>query len=232
MSQPPPPPDLPDLALARLLQLCSGSLPIGGFSYSQGLEWAVAAGWVRDAASLGDWLADLATTNLAAVEIPVLARLHRAVLAGDGQALADWSRWLLASRETSELRDEERQRGRALASLLVELDVPLAKDWRPTLATCQSAGFALAAAAWDIPLPQAALGLAWSWAENLVLAGVKLIPLGQTAGQRLLRDLGPVLVEAVRRGLSLGDEELGASAPALAIASSQHQTQYCRLFRS
>ena len=230
MSQPPP--DTPDLALARLLQLGSGSLPIGGFSYSQGLEGAVAAGWGRDAARLGGWLADLAPPNLAAVEIPVLARLHRAVLAGDGQALADWSRWLLASRETSELRDEERQRGRALASLLVELEVPGARDWRPLLATCQSAGFALAAAAWGIPLPQAALGLAWSWAENLVLAGVKLIPLGQTAGQRLLRDLGPVLVEAVRRGLTLGDEELGASAPALAIASSRHQTQYCRLFRT
>ena len=223
-------PEPADLALLRLLQLCSGSLPIGGFSYSQGLEWAVAAGWVRDAASLGDWLADLAATNLAGVEIPVLARLHAAVIARDVEATRYWCQWLLATRETSELRDEERHRGRALASLLVELEVPLAKDWRPTLATCQSAGFALAAAGWDIPLPRAALGLAWAWLENLVLAGVKLVPLGQTAGQRLLRDLGPVLVEAVQRGLSLSDEELGASA--LAIASSQHQTQYCRLFRS
>ena len=109
-------PEPADLALIRLLQLCSGSLPIGAFSFSQGIEWAVAAGWIRDEASLGDWLSDLATTNLAAVEIPLLARLYRVVDAGDVQALDQGCQWLLASRETSELRDEERHRGRALAT--------------------------------------------------------------------------------------------------------------------
>ena len=225
-------PDPADLALIRLLQLCSGSLPIGGFSFSQGIEWAVAAGWIHDQVSLGDWLSDLAATNLASVEIPLLARLYHAVEAGDDQALDQGCQWLLASRETSELRDEERHRGRALATLLVDLDLPRAREWRTSLASCQSAGFALAAVGWGIPLPQAALGLAWGWLENLILAGVKLIPLGQTAGQRLLRDLGPVLVDAVQRGLTLTDAEVGASAPALAIASSRHPQQYCRLFRS
>jgi urease accessory protein len=225
-------PEPADLALVRLLQLCSGSLPIGGFGYSQGLEWAVATGWIQDQASLGAWLGDLAATNLPYLEIPLLARLHGAVVAGDLPALDHWCQWLLASRETRELRDEERQRGRALATLLVDLELPRARAWRSSLATSQSAGFALATVAWGIPLPQAALGFAWAWLENMILAGVKLIPLGQTAGQRLLHDLGPGLVTAVRRGLTLKDDDLGASAPALAIASSRHPHQYCRLFRS
>ncbi len=221
-----------DTALLRLLQLCSGSLPIGGFTYSQGIEWAVECGWIKDQATLTDWLADLVDTTLTRVEIPALARLYRACEAGNGQPLAHWSAWLLANRETRELRDEERHRGRALAGLLVDLDVPRAAGWRDTLAGCQSAGFALAAHAWSIPLQQAAQGFAWAWLENLTLAGVKLIPLGQTAGQRLLRDLGDIASQAVDQGLNLNDDDMGASAPALAIASSRHETQYTRLFRS
>ncbi|MFZ1539701.1 MAG: urease accessory UreF family protein, partial [Chromatiaceae bacterium] len=120
-------PDPADLALIRLLQLCSPNLPIGGFGFSQGIEWAVAAGWIHDQASLGDWLRDLAATNLAYVEIPLLARLHRAIEAGDAQALDQGCQWLLANRETSELRDEERHRGRALATLLVDLELPRAR---------------------------------------------------------------------------------------------------------
>lgn len=221
-----------DTARLRLLQLCSGTLPIGGFTYSQGIEWAVECGWITDQASLTDWLADLIDSSLTRVEIPLLARLYRACEQDDHDALGRWSDWLLASRETRELRDEEHNRGRALASLLVDLDIPRAADWRDTLAGCQSAGFALAAQAWQIPLLQAAEGLAWSWLENLTLAGVKLIPLGQTAGQRILHDLSDVASHAVQRGLALPDGDMGASATALAIASSRHETQYTRLFRS
>ena len=221
-----------DTALLRLLQLCSGTLPIGGFTYSQGIEWAVECGWVTDQTSLTDWLTDLIDTSLAQVEIPVLVRLYHACAQDDAEALAYWSDWLLASRESHELRDEERNRGRALASLLVDLDIPRAAEWRNTLAGCQSAGFALACHAWQITLQQAAQGFAWAWLENLALSGVKLIPLGQTAGQRILRDLGDAASHAVLRGLELPDEDMGASAPALAIASSRHETQYTRLFRS
>lgn len=221
-----------DTALLRLLQLCSSTLPVGSFTYSQGLEWAVERGWIRNSQDLSDWLADLVDTSLAQVEIPVLARLYAACEQGDARALSRWSEWLLANRETRELRDEERNRGRAFASLLVDLDVPQAAEWRETLAESQSAGFALACVAWRIPLPQAAEGFAWAWLENLTLAGVKLVPLGQTAGQRILRDLGEVASRAVQRGLVLPDEAMGASAPALAIASSRHETQYTRLFRS
>jgi urease accessory protein len=221
-----------DTALLRLLQLCSGTLPIGGFTYSQGIEWAVEYGWIQNEQDLTDWLADLIDTNLAQVEIPVLTRLYRACDQGDVEELSRWCDWLLASRETRELREEEHNRGRALASLLVDLDIPRAATWRDSLITCQTAGFALAGVAWQIPLPQAARGFAWSWLENLALAGVKLIPLGQTAGQRILHRLGDATNLAVQRGLALPDEDMGASAPAQAIASSRHETQYTRLFRS
>jgi len=221
-----------DTALLRLLQLCSGTLPIGGFTYSQGIEWAVECDWITDQTSLTDWLTDLIDTSLAQLEIPLLARLYRACEQDDQAVLGYWSDWLLASRESRELRDEERNRGRALASLLVDLDIPRAAEWRNTLAGCQSAGFALVAHAWQIPLTQTAQGFAWAWLENLALSGVKLIPLGQTAGQRILRDLSDAASHAVLRGLELPDDDMGASAPALAIASSRHETQYTRLFRS
>lgn len=221
-----------DTSLLRLLQLCSGTLPVGGFTYSQGIEWAVEGGWIRDQQDLTDWLTDLIDTSFARVEIPVLARLYHACERDDIHSLIHWSEWLLASRESRELRDEERNRGRALASLLVDLDIPQAVGWRDTLAGSQSAGFALACVAWRIPLSQAAEGFSWTWLENLTLAGVKLIPLGQTAGQRILRDLGDVARRGVQRGLALPDEAMGASAPALAIASGRHETQYTRLFRS
>jgi urease accessory protein len=221
-----------DTALLRLLQLCSGTLPIGGFTYSQGIEWAVECGWIRNQQDLTDWLTDLIDTSLTQVEIPLLVRLYHACEQGNAEALSHWSRWLLASRESSELRNEERNRGRALASLLVDLDIQQTTEWRDTLACCQSAGFALACVAWRIPLLHAAQGFAWAWLENQALAGVKLIPLGQTAGQRILRDLSTKASYAVQRGLELPDDDMGASAPALAIASSRHETQYTRLFRS
>jgi urease accessory protein len=220
------------LAPLRLLQWVSPSLPIGAFTYSQGLEWAVETGWVVDESGLCDWLTEGLAGNLSHVDLPVLARLYRACAAGDLDALARWGGWLIACRETAELRQEERQRGRALATLLVDLGLPRAADWRQLLDTTAVAGFALAAEADGIPLRDAALGYAWAWVEGQVVAGVKLVPLGQTAGQRLLRRLAARVSQAVDVALDLPDDALGASLPALAIASSRHETQYTRLFRS
>jgi urease accessory protein len=220
------------LSRLRLLQLVSPSLPVGAFTYSQGIEWAVEAGWIRDAEDLHAWLRELIAGTLAQLEIPVLVRLYQACVDADREALRYWSRFLLASRETAELRSEERQRGRALATLLVNLNVPRAREWHAELARCQTSCFALACAAWQIPPRDAALGYAWSWLENLVLAAVKLIPLGQTAGQQVLHRLSADLPPAIEQGLTLEDDAIGASTPALAIASSLHETQYTRLFRS
>ncbi|WP_303909527.1 urease accessory protein UreF, partial [Thiohalomonas denitrificans] len=133
---------------------------------------------------------------------------------------------------TAELRAEERARGKAMTSLLVQLEVAGAAELRETLRLCQAAGFALAASRWGVSLEEAATGYAWTWLENLVLAGVKLIPLGQTAGQRLSLALGAKIPAAVNHGLGLADPAIGASAPAAALASSLHETQYTRLFRS
>lgn len=221
-----------DSRLIRLLQLCSSALPIGGFTYSQGLEWTVECQWVNSEDDLRQWLLDLIKTNLQQLEIPIFVRMTRACQDSDELALKRWSDILLAYRETSELRLEENNRGRAMTRLLVDLDMEIAIDLQPVLAKTQTAGFALAANQWAIPVDTAAQGFAWAWLENLVISGVKLIPLGQVSGQRILRDLAESLSAAVAQGLIIPDDEIGSSSPALAHASARHETQYTRLFRS
>ncbi|NEX19231.1 urease accessory protein UreF [Thiorhodococcus mannitoliphagus] len=221
-----------DLALLRLLHLASPSLPTGAFTYSQSLEWAVEHGWLTSVAELENWLGDQVQTTLTGVDLPLLARLHDASIRQDDAALGSWSALLLASRETHELRCEETNRGRALADLLVSLAVAGAAERKPLLARTQVTGFAYAAAQWGIDQRQALLGYGWSWMENLVLAAVKSIPLGQTQGQQALSRLLARIPKAVETALALDDDTIGASSPALAIASSLHETQYTRLFRS
>ncbi|MGD8644876.1 MAG: urease accessory UreF family protein [Chromatiales bacterium] len=220
------------LPLLRLLQLVSPSLPTGAFTYSQGIEWSVEAGWIRDAADLEAWLSDQMKSMLARVDLPLLLRMRQAIVDRDKAQLDRWIDALLASRETRELREEESNRGRALADLLGKLELAEADAWRDDLARSQAAGFAFAATRWRIPADQLALGYAWGWLENLVLAAVKIIPLGQSEGQRLLERLAASLAAAVDRARALDDEDIGAANPALAIASSRHETQYTRLFRS
>jgi len=220
------------LPLLRLMHLVSPALPVGAFTYSQGIEWAVEAGWIRTAADLEAWLSDQLRSSLSTLDLPLLLRMHSAALAGDQGTMARWIDWLLAARETSELRAEEANRGRAMADLLIAWDLPGAREWKPVLARSQAAGFAYAAAAWEIAPRDSALGYAWGWLENMDLAAVKIIPLGQTRGQELLKRLTEAIPLAVDEALGLADNEIGASSPALAIASSAHETQYTRLFRS
>lgn len=222
----------PPLGRLRLMQLVSPALPIGAFTYSQGLEWAVEAGWVKDTQTLTDWLHGLMEDSLGQLELPILKRLYLACADRDVAAIADWGRQLYAGRETRELRAEELQRARALIGLLVNLEVPAASEWRASLGHCQAAPFALAAVHWEVGIEDCLLGYAWGWLENQVAAAIKLVPLGQTDGQRVQLDLAGHLPAVVARAMSLEDEELGAGAPALAIASARHETQYTRLFRS
>ncbi|MFP7754755.1 urease accessory protein UreF [Thermodesulfobacteriota bacterium B35] len=221
-----------DLNLIRLLHLVSPSLPTGAYSYSQGLEWAVEAGWVNSDDELAAWLTDLLENSLARVDLPLLLRMQTACRQEDEQSLSRWCRLLLACRETDELRMEEMNRGRALLSLLRELDIDHARHWPHLLASCQVAGFACAAAHWRIPATQAAAGYGWAWLENQVVAGIKIIPLGQSQGQRILLRLGHLVTTAVDRAAALPEEEIGASCQALALASSLHEDQYTRLYRS
>ena len=218
------------LAHLRLLQLISPSLPVGAFTYSQGLEWAVECDWVSDEASLREWVSALLHTNMTQLEIPLLMRFYKA--AGELNTFKYWCHYLIASRETKELREEERNRGRALATLLPELGVPVVAEAVPLLKTCQLSGFAHAAHYWKIPLQQAAEAYLWGWLENIILNGIKIIPLGQTAGQRLIADLTTLVPDCVECGFAITDEDIGASCTAQAIASSLHETQYSRIYRS
>lgn len=221
-----------DLALLRLLQLVSPALPVGAYAYSQGLESAVERGWIKDEEDAERWIKGLLRHPLGCLDVPVLARLYRAWQAGDGNGVAAWNARLYASREAAELQREDYHLGTALARLLADLGVEEARPWRTAPRVCFATLFTLAAVRWEIPLEGAAQGYLWAWAENQVMAATRLMPLGQTAGQRILSRLLPELVAAVRQGLVLEDEDIGCAAPGLAIAGAWHETQYSRLFRS
>lgn len=224
-----------NLAFYRLQQLISPGLPIGAFTYSQGLEWAVECGWVTNDGQLYDWLYDCLHDSLAVLELPVLKRLRDACDRDDRIAFGYWSDFLVASRETRELRLEETQRARALTAVLEKLPDSAAMtlgDWQPALQRTQLAPLALACHHWSVSELDMLRGHAWSWLEGLVTVAVKLVPLGQSDGQCVLYRLSSELDEVVSRAQQCMDDELGASTLAAAIASSLHETQYCRLFRS
>ena len=223
------------LAFYRLQQLISPALPIGAFTYSQGMEWAVECGWIDDDDSLQAWLHGCLCDSVAVLELPVLKRLRQALADQDDEAFLYWADYLLASRETRELRQEEMQRARALTAVLQklpdaeQLDLP---RWRAALEKTQLAALALACHHWGVAELDMLRGHAWSWLENMVTVAVKLVPLGQSDGQRVLYRLSQMLDEIVAQAQDCDDDELGAFTPAAAIASSLHETQYCRLFRS
>ena len=219
-------------SLPRLLQLCSPTLPIGAFAWSQGLECAVDRGWIRDEASAGQWILGLLGHSIRRLDVPVFARLYAAWTGGDTVAIRQWNARLYASREAAELQREDQHLGAALARLLTDLGIAEAEPWRTAPRGCLATLFSLAAVRWDIPLPEAATGYVWAWAENQVIAAARLIPLGQTAAQRLLTAMGPALTRAVAEGLMVTDEDIGGLAPGLGLAGALHETQYSRLFRS
>lgn len=221
-----------DSSLLRLLQLVSPALPVGAYAYSQGLEHAVAEGWVHDERSAGQWMTGVAHHTLCHLDLPVFGRLHAAWRAGDHAAVVYWNRCLYASRESAELQLEDRQLALALARLLSELGMDEASQWRDHRGVCFATLFSLAAARWSIDVDAAACGYLWAWWENQTAAAIKLVPLGQTAGQRILSSAVQRIPDLVREALSVDDEDIGAVAPALAIGSARHEVQYSRMFRS
>ncbi|MBV7296514.1 urease accessory protein UreF [Enterovibrio paralichthyis] len=217
----------------RLFQLISPSLPVGAFSYSQGLEWAVESGWVDSESALVDWLNCLGVETLQYLELPILRRLYQAARDEDVEALEHWVTQLYVTRETSELRLEEVQRGRTMRKLLEQLGLTEPDSpHNEAIGKSALAGFACAGVKWNIEPDALCRGYAWSWLENSVMAGVKLIPLGQTAGQRVLLAVTATLEQAVEASNFISDAQIGSFAPAQAIASSCHEHQYTRLFRS
>jgi urease accessory protein len=224
-----------DTRLVRLLQLASPTLPVGAYSYSQGLEAAVEAGIVHDAGSAGAWIAEVLEFSIARMEAPVFLRLIEAWRDGDMRAVDSWNALLLASRETAELRAETAQMGYSLARLLVDigdLDPRALADLSSLEETAFAAAFAFAAAKWSISREDALVAYLWAWLENQVIVAVKAVPLGQTDGQRLLHAIGDRLDDIAAGAAALDDDDLGGYVPGLAVLSSQHETQYSRLFRS
>jgi len=220
------------LALLRLLQLASPALPIGAFNFSQGLEYAHEAGWVGNEHEAGQWILGNARHGLASLDLPLLLRLHAAWDAADEARARLLSRELLASRESAELRAEELHLGQSLARVLVEYGIEAARPWQRFDGATHAALFALAAVHAGAGARECALAYAWAWAENQATAAVKLLPLGQSAGQRLLEAIRqeiPAWVDAAGR---LGDEDIGSATPGALLASCWHETQYTRLFRS
>ena len=224
-----------DLALARLLQLASPALPVGAYSYSQGLEAAVEAGIVHDAASAEAWIGDVLAYTVARLEAPLWWRLHAAWRTSDLARVAHWNDIFRSTRESAELRAETLQMGYSLQRLLLEIgefDEPSLAQLRAIAEITFPAAFAFAAVKWEIPARSALIAYLWSWLENQVMAALKSVPLGQTDGQRLLLSLTALLPGIADQACAAADDDLSNYSPGFAILCSQHETQYSRLFRS
>jgi urease accessory protein len=225
-----------NLQLARLLQLASPALPVGAYTYSQGLEWAVESGVIRDEAGAGRWIADLLQNGIGSYEAPLVAALMAAWSAGDVAEIDYLNAEFLASRESAELRAETAQMGFSMRRLLRDLRdenlAPVATLVEALPEVAFPTVWAGIAAAWKIE-PEAALtAYLWSWAENQVMAALKAVPLGQAAGQRLLADLGRQIPDVTVNRKNWPKTKWSNFTPAFAIACARHETQYSRLFRS
>lgn len=217
------------------MRLASPALPVGGFSYSEALEAAVDSGRVTDADTARGWLLDQLHLGLCRCDLPLVAAAHEAWRRDDFARVSALNTWITAVRETHELQLQSQQMGRSL----VEWMRPRRPDDRALLhaAVLQPAPawpivFALAAQRAAAPPHDALITFGLGWAENMVQAAIKAVPLGQSAGQRLLDALAVALPGAVDAALAMHDDQRQAFAPMLAILSAQHEIQYSRLFRS
>ncbi len=221
--------------MIELMRLASPALPVGGFSYSESLEAAVDSGAVTDEKQARDWLLDQLQLTLARSDLPVVALAFKAWQRGDLARLQELNDWVLQTRESREFAQQSQQTGRSLVEWMRQRgSAPPRLADAAALAPAPSwpVAFALAAAHSGAPLREALIAYAVGWAENMVSAAIKAVPLGQSGGQRLLDVLNAQLPAIVDAAMVLPDSQRQAFAPMLAILSSQHETQYTRLFRS
>ncbi len=218
-----------------LLRLASPQLPIGAYSYSQGLEWAVDSGLVHDADSARNWISEQLLLNLARFEAPLLLAHCAAANTQDWAQLAELAAEQRSSRETRELQQENRQTGYSLQQLLQGLP-ELDQAARDFLAELPAPGlaplWALAARAWQISPQDALAAWLWGWLENQLAVLMKSLPLGQQAAQRLTSALLPTLQQTHQHASAIAPEHWGSAPFGLALASMAHERQYSRLFRS
>jgi urease accessory protein len=229
-----PSPRLSTASLIQLIWLASPALPVGGFSYSEGLESLVERAQPATESIASDWLQDQLNLTLARGDLAVIAQAIPAWRSADLARVRQLNDWVLQTRETSELRAQAEQMGRSLLEWLRNHDganaehIAACAAMQPTYALA----FALAASQTDAGVRDCLTAFAFGWAENMMQAAIKSVPLGQSAGQRILARLGRDIPAAVEAAMQLDDNERQAFSPMLAILSSQHETQYSRLFRS
>ncbi len=223
-----------DCSLMQLMWLASPALPIGGFSYSECLEAAVDTSRAATESEASVWLVDQLHMTLARSELPAVAQAIAAWRADDQPRIAELNAWVLQTRESAELRAQTEQMGKSLLEWLknhttaTPAQIALLAAQEPTYPIA----FALAASATQAPVRECLLAFAFGWAENMMQAAIKAVPLGQSAGQRILSALTAEIPSAVDYALSVSDDTRQAFSPMLAILSSQHEVQYSRLFRS
>lgn len=216
-----------------ILQLASPALPVGAYGYSEGLEMLVENGTIKNITNLQDWLKSELIYGSIRLDAAVIVRGFHAAKGNDVEGLKRWNLWLSAARDTEELRAANWQMGRSLMQLLGKLEsgiLPLVNA--VGYPSNYAIAFAIACAHWDINIQAALLAYLHSWTSNLITAGIKIIPLGQTAGQELLLGLQPLLTTTVEEILLMEDDDLGCCNWGLSLASMQHEIQYTRLFRS
>ena len=219
-------------ALVRVLQLASAASPVGSYAYSEGMEYAVHAGNPRDEGSAREWIAGLLSHSVCGLDVPLLAGMHAAWSAGrTGEALR-LGAWLLACRESAELRLADRQQGQALMRVLAGLGVARAAALRTDRRVGYACAFALAGAEFGVSARTAAVSFAYARLESMVVTAIKLVPLGQSAGQRMIFDLAGALPPTCEAALSIAQADIAAGAPGQVMASVLHETQATRLYRS
>jgi urease accessory protein len=222
-------------ALYRLMTWLSPAFPVGAFSYSSGIEWAVEAGDIGNAASLRDWLAAMLADGSGFCDGVFLAHAHRAAAARDADALRDIAELAAAFVPSRERQLETSAQGRAF------IDIARAA-WNcdgldALIASCDGAivypvAVGIVSSVHAIPLAPTMHAFLHALASNWISAGARLIPLGQTDSQRVLAQLEPVVAATAARALAASLDDLGSATFRADLAGLRHETQYTRLFRS
>jgi urease accessory protein len=221
-----------NLALLQLLTISNPNLPIGGFTYSQGIESAIENKWIQNEDDAYNWILEQLKIGITYTDLAILWQLNLAYSNQNVQLADKLNAILLACRESKELRNEEINRGKAFFSLLNNLDLKIPNNWLKMVKNNHLLGYVLYANLYKINIQDVINAYAWGWIENQVLSVVKILPLGQNAGQKLLHKLLLEAPKTLEKISKISIDEIGLSQFSLAIISSKHETQWSRIFRS